>query len=364
TYMWTEAREGFFLFRQKFLKNHPQGWILERHLIPRKAVGFFDKYEGILKKQWKIHEDIVTQKKTSPPEKKEESIPDMPETNTARVLVVDGDGSTAAAFMELFGNDHEIVTADDANEAFACLKKTCFDLVITEVKLPGKISGLRLQEKIREHYPDTPIVVVTSSPNVDTAIKALRNGAINFLCKPLDTLQLQQMLSRVLEMKRGLRNYVLTQEYVVSEHRLEVPSSLEHVKGVVNYFILRTILADCYPHWIIAQIQLALQEVLINAMIHGNRLDTNKKVKIKARIDSEKFEVEITDEGEGFDPSTLLDPSSEDNLDDLLEYGRGVFLVRCSMDEVSFNEKGNSVRMVKYRVPILDKDRLPVMQEV
>ncbi|MCL5038069.1 MAG: ATP-binding protein [Chloroflexi bacterium] len=361
TYMWAEAREGFFLFRQKFIENRPMGWVLESHVIPRKAVGFFEQYRKVLETRWGIGSDVPERKvyeSVSEEPEKDEAPSDEPEApagiknnKNASILVVDGDGATAAAFTELFGAGNEIVAADSAQEALEHLKKEHFDLVVTELKLHGKIPGEEFLEKLKELYPDIPTVIITGCPDVDTAVKALRNGAINFICKPMDTLQVQQILSRVLEMKQRLRNHVLTQEYVVSDNRIVIPSSLEHVKGVVNFFISRTVLADCYPHWILSQIQLALQEALINAMVHGNRLDSNKKIVINSHIDSVKFEIDITDEGQGFKTSILPDPSSETCLSDLLEHGRGIFLIQCSMDEVNFNRKGNSVHMVKYRIP-------------
>ncbi|MBN1124431.1 MAG: ATP-binding protein [Sedimentisphaerales bacterium] len=94
-------------------------------------------------------------------------------------------------------------------------------------------------------------------------------------------------------------------------------------------------------------IHLALEEALMNAAKHGNEMDPNKEVAVEYTITPEKLEISIADQGRGFDPGTLPDPRSEENL---YKYGgRGVLLMRSYMDVVEFNEKGNCVYMVKYR---------------
>ena len=95
-------------------------------------------------------------------------------------------------------------------------------------------------------------------------------------------------------------------------------------------------------------IHLALEEALMNAAKHGNALDPNKEVNVEYEVTAEKFDVTVTDQGDGFDPDALPDPRSKENL---YKYGgRGVLLMRAYMDVVEFNSKGNRVHMVKYRV--------------
>lgn len=94
-------------------------------------------------------------------------------------------------------------------------------------------------------------------------------------------------------------------------------------------------------------VHLALEEALANAIRHGNKLDPSKKVRIRCSADSEKVEISMTDEGDGFDPDAVPDPRLGDNL--YKPEGRGLFLMRSYMDAVRFNERGNSVRMIRYR---------------
>ena len=94
-------------------------------------------------------------------------------------------------------------------------------------------------------------------------------------------------------------------------------------------------------------IRLALEEALINAIKHGNRLDRNKKVHITYHILPERFDVVITDEGQGFDPNDVPDPTAIENLE--RPCGRGLMLMRYYMSTVSFAASGNSVFMSRLR---------------
>ena len=94
-------------------------------------------------------------------------------------------------------------------------------------------------------------------------------------------------------------------------------------------------------------VHLALQEAFINAVRHGNQMDPDKEVKIEYLVDSGKFEISVTDEGDGFDPEAVPDPRCGENL--YKPNGRGLLLMRAYMDAVEYNEKGNGVRMVRYR---------------
>jgi serine/threonine-protein kinase RsbW len=92
-------------------------------------------------------------------------------------------------------------------------------------------------------------------------------------------------------------------------------------------------------------LELVLDEAITNAVKHGNKNDPAKKVTVSYSITPERFEIEITDEGPGFNIEDLPDPRREENL--FKASGRGVLLMNAYMDEVKFNKKGNSVRMVK-----------------
>lgn len=96
-------------------------------------------------------------------------------------------------------------------------------------------------------------------------------------------------------------------------------------------------------------VHLATEEALVNAIKHGNREDPQKTVHVISKVSPREVWIQITDEGEGFDPSQVPDPTDEDNLES--PSGRGLMLMRSFMSEVKFNGLGNRVLMVKRRSP-------------
>lgn len=90
--------------------------------------------------------------------------------------------------------------------------------------------------------------------------------------------------------------------------------------------------------------RVGLTEALSNAMLYGNGDDPEKTVLVELSIDAGDLHVRITDQGRGFDPSSLPDPRTPDNI--TKPGGRGIFLMRQLMDEVRYNASGNSVTLV------------------
>jgi serine/threonine-protein kinase RsbW len=105
-------------------------------------------------------------------------------------------------------------------------------------------------------------------------------------------------------------------------------------------------------HWQqreIFAVHLATEEALVNAIRHGNGFDARKNVHFVCLLGGDRIHIEITDEGRGFDPSSLPDPTCDDHLH--APRGRGVMLMRAFMSRVEFNALGNRVTMEKERGP-------------
>ncbi|WP_437226162.1 ATP-binding protein [Planctomicrobium sp. SH661] len=94
-------------------------------------------------------------------------------------------------------------------------------------------------------------------------------------------------------------------------------------------------------------VKLALEEALVNAIKHGNGLDPDKVVRIRCMVNSTMVEIDIEDEGEGFDPGDVPDPTDDDNLEK--PSGRGLMLMRAFMTSVEYSGRGNRVTMLKHR---------------
>jgi serine/threonine-protein kinase RsbW len=94
-------------------------------------------------------------------------------------------------------------------------------------------------------------------------------------------------------------------------------------------------------------VHLTLEEAFLNAVKHGNKMDPTKKVKVDYSVDSDKVEIRVTDEGNGFQPESVADPRFGEGLYE--PGGRGLLLMNSYMDTVRYNQRGNSVYMIRYK---------------
>jgi serine/threonine-protein kinase RsbW len=129
--------------------------------------------------------------------------------------------------------------------------------------------------------------------------------------------------------------------------RSAVVESTSSAVTSVREGIISGLRANSYSEEDIFAVHLALEEAFINSVRHGNRMDPAKGIKIDYSVGLDKVEITVTDEGDGFDPEAVPDPRYGENL--YKPEGRGLFLMRSYMDAIEFNERGNSVYMVKYR---------------
>lgn len=93
--------------------------------------------------------------------------------------------------------------------------------------------------------------------------------------------------------------------------------------------------------------RLALEEAIVNAIKHGNRMDPKKTVRIQCEVDSSRVYVEVEDQGPGFNPIDVPDPTSAENLEK--PGGRGIMLMRAFMTRVEYRGCGNHVVLEKIR---------------
>lgn len=94
-------------------------------------------------------------------------------------------------------------------------------------------------------------------------------------------------------------------------------------------------------------IHLAAEEALVNAVVHGNKLQPEKTVQVECLVSPDLMRIEITDQGEGFDPKRVPDCTLAERLES--PGGRGVMLMRSFMTRIEYNAKGNSVLLEKRR---------------
>lgn len=291
----------------------------------------------------------------------------------ATVLIVDDsslDQQIAAACVQQSGCDAEF--ASDGAEALASLEQARPDVVLTDLQMP-ELDGLELVKRIRASDPRLPVILMTAFGSEDVAVKALQAGASSYVPKK--------------DLKKGLSDAlrVVLSAVNASQQRDQVRASLlesqtRFVLGyeeggpqaLIGYFRDGLDRLNFCSQSTTIQISTALIECIRNAIDHGNlELDSklreseddsyhelgeeragqppfrDRKVRVTATLTPSEARFVIRDEGPGFDPSTLPDPLDPENL--LKPHGRGIMLMRTFLDEVSFNESGNEVTLVKRR---------------
>jgi serine/threonine-protein kinase RsbW len=127
-------------------------------------------------------------------------------------------------------------------------------------------------------------------------------------------------------------------------HRVVIPSDPAEARRAQEDIEVLLQGSPCQQHDLFS-IKLAVEEALVNAIKHGNQYDRTKKVEIAYQVLSDRFVVRITDEGDGFDPADVPDPTAVENLE--RPCGRGLMLMRYYMTEVAYSDRGNSVEMAK-----------------
>jgi serine/threonine-protein kinase RsbW len=118
------------------------------------------------------------------------------------------------------------------------------------------------------------------------------------------------------------------------------PNNLITIEEFVNYFAKDLGLSEEQ----LSVLLLAVTEAATNAIIHANKCDISKLVKIHAHIQDSKLIVKVKDEGKGFDPSVIPDPTRPENL--LKDSGRGVYLMKVYMDEVKYNKTPSGLETI------------------
>ncbi len=111
-----------------------------------------------------------------------------------KILVVDDEQSMRDFLKILLVKDgHHVVTAKNGDQALSLLDKQAFDLVISDIRMPG-MGGLELLEAIREHFGDLPVIMITAFASPDDAVKAMKNGAYDYISKPFNVDEIKSVI--------------------------------------------------------------------------------------------------------------------------------------------------------------------------
>lgn len=128
-------------------------------------------------------------------------------------------------------------------------------------------------------------------------------------------------------------------------HQENIRSAAE-MPGVIDV-VVALMEAQRYPPKDLFGVRLVLEEAVVNGVKHGNGNDPLKQVHVRYRVTPDQVEVEVEDEGPGFDPAKVPDPRADENLEK--PSGRGLLLMRHYLTSVTYNARGNCVTLCKRR---------------
>ena len=129
------------------------------------------------------------------------------------------------------------------------------------------------------------------------------------------------------------------------EGEFDIPSDLEAARRVQK--AIEAVVRAAFDEHEAFAIKMAVEEALVNAIKHGNQMDPDKRVRGAYSLRPERFDVRITDEGPGFNPEDVPDPTAPENLE--RPCGRGLLLIRHYMTSVTFQDNGRTIVMHKLR---------------
>ena len=130
----------------------------------------------------------------------------------------------------------------------------------------------------------------------------------------------------------------------IEEFILDVPNDTSAIEQAVEEVMNRCQNCQCQQRRLRLNLRVSLVEALSNAIRYGNRECPNASVRLELLVGPERITARVIDQGTGFDPSCVPDPTNPENR--VKEGGRGLFLMRKLMDEVHYNERGNCVTLV------------------
>jgi CheY-like chemotaxis protein len=300
-------------------------------------------------------------------------LPREPDAPIKLLIVDDGmvDRRLAGAIVErVLG--WKVVYAENGRAALAVLESEAPRIILTDLNMP-EMDGLQLVAAVRKGWPLVPVVLMTAFGNEDIALSALRAGAASYVPKKSLAQDLASTLEQVIVASQcAMRHRRLIGSLGKAElhFRLENDRSLiaplvAHLQQYLDYLGL----CDYTSR---TRVGVAMEEALLNAMFHGNlevsselrqqgeepyyrlaeerRTQTpycDRQVNCVATLSPDEVICSVQDEGHGYDPAKLPDPTDPANLERV--GGRGLLLIRTFMDEVEFSSGGKQITMTKKR---------------
>jgi CheY-like chemotaxis protein len=303
----------------------------------------------------------------------------MENTPMTRVLVVDDSAVDRRLIGALLERDTNwtIEYAEDGSRALSQIKEFVPDLVVTDLLMP-EMDGLELVTAIRIFHPGVPVILITAHGSESLALEALERGAASYVPKSQFAETLVRTVEQVLALARADRSHkCLIECLAATEFTFSLdndPALIDSLVDLIQGILVGMALLDSAGR---LRVAMALEQALMNALYRGNleigfgqmqeprekllqgdvaslvekrRSEPpyrDRRVFVQARITRGEARLVVRDEGPGFDVKSVPAPDDPKAMEQ--ERGRGLVLMRSFMDEVTFNEAGNEVTMVKRR---------------
>jgi CheY-like chemotaxis protein/anti-sigma regulatory factor (Ser/Thr protein kinase) len=278
--------------------------------------------------------------------------PAMAMTDT-RILVVDDDPDIHVLLKSILAKAGYVVEGvSDGKEALACLESSRFDLVLTDVHMPG-FDGIELLQKIHERRLSTPVVVMTAQNTPENVVRSIRDRAFTYFSKPFSAPSVLDIVASALDNKTGPDDIEVLSarpDWIALRLRCKVQTAERLLQ------FIRELPTGLTPRQQ-EDIAIGFRELLMNAIEHGGRSDPEQRVEIAYVRTKEAILYWIRDPGQGFsfddlphaatpgDPLRHVEIRTEAGM---RPGGFGILMTREIADELLYNEKGNEVLLVKY----------------
>lgn len=246
------------------------------------------------------------------------------------------------------------------------------DLVVTDMQMP-EMDGLELVEWIKAHHPTIPVVLMTAHGSEEVAVKALRIGAASYVPKQNLNRDLSSTIRDVWGIANVARDEQKARSYLTqADLAFEVGVENAGHEPLVGYLQSQLQAWGILDETDLIRVGTALHEAFVNAIEHGNlelrsglrdspdgayqrlgeeRRSTppfcDRRVYVTAKLTRQEAIITIRDEGPGFNPKNLPDPTIPENIGKIS--GRGLLLIRTFMDDVKFNDAGTEITLKKRR---------------
>lgn len=297
------------------------------------------------------------------------------------VLIVDDsqvDRRLVGGLLQKTG-EYQLVYAENGQDALEKIELHIPDAVLTDLHMP-EMNGLELVEAIKADYPLIPVLLMTAQGSEELAVEALRRGAASYVTKRRLGEDLISTVQQILDAASAERGQTRLMNRVVrTETEYILPNDTTLVHALIQQIreLMRNMRAFGENDRL--RIGIAVEEALLNALYHGNlevsselREQGNseyellakarmgqepyagRKLHVRMRLTPDVARFVIRDEGPGFNPEDIPDPTDPDYLD--RPSGRGMLLMRSFMDELKYNDVGNCVTLVKTAEVIQESD--------